>query len=259
MVYVAIGMIGATVMPHNLYLHSALVQSRKLQEDDASIRRAIRFNTIDSTTALTVAFLVNAAILVLAAVVFYGKTSVTAADGQVVTFSPDSDWIRIAYLTLAPLLGHVYRQHVVRRRPARERTEQHDHGHTRRASGHGRLHALARAAVGATDDHAHAGDYPCGPGHWPPRRQQRERSADAQPGRVGAAVAVRDVPAAPLHLLAQAHGRVEARLVSPHRWLGQCAVDHRDGRVRAARFAEIGVACHRRRLTTDSRLRRTRV
>jgi manganese transport protein len=105
MVYVAIGMIGATVMPHNLYLHSALVQSRALQKDDASIRRAIRFNAIDSTTALTVAFLVNAAILVLAAVVFYGKASVTAAGGQVVTFSPDSDWIRIAYLTLAPLLG----------------------------------------------------------------------------------------------------------------------------------------------------------
>jgi manganese transport protein len=105
MVYVAIGMIGATVMPHNLYLHSALVQSRTLQKDDASIRRAIRFNAIDSTTALTIAFIVNAAILVLAAVVFYGKTSVTAAGGQVVTFSPNSDWIRIAYLTLAPLLG----------------------------------------------------------------------------------------------------------------------------------------------------------
>ena len=74
--YVAIGIIGATVMPHNLYLHSALVQSRKLQKDEASIRSAIRFNTIDSTMALTIAFLVNAAILVLAAMVFYGKTSV---------------------------------------------------------------------------------------------------------------------------------------------------------------------------------------
>ena len=51
------------------------------------------------------AFFVNAAIMVLAAMVFYGKTSVTVAGGQVVTFSPDSDWIRIAYLTLAPLLG----------------------------------------------------------------------------------------------------------------------------------------------------------
>jgi manganese transport protein len=105
MVYVAIGIVGATVMPHNLYLHSALVQSRKLQQDEASIRTAIRFNAIDSATALTIAFFVNAAILVLAAMVFYGKTSVTAAGGQVVTFGGDSDWIRIAYLTLAPLLG----------------------------------------------------------------------------------------------------------------------------------------------------------
>jgi manganese transport protein len=60
---------------------------------------------LDSITALTVAFFVNAAIMVLAAMVFYGKTHVTVAGGQTVTFSPDSDWIRIAYLTLAPLLG----------------------------------------------------------------------------------------------------------------------------------------------------------
>ena len=105
MIYVAIGIIGATVMPHNLYLHSALVQSRQLQKDERSIRSAIRFNTIDSVTALAVAFFVNAAILVLAAMVFYGKTSVMAAGGKLITFSPDSDWIRIAYLTLAPLLG----------------------------------------------------------------------------------------------------------------------------------------------------------
>src|SRR5436305_13638971 len=105
MIYVAIGIIGATVMPHNLYLHSALVQSRKLQKDEASIRSAIRFNVIDSTTALSVAFLVNAAILVLAALVFYGRTSVHAAGGHLISFSPNSDWIRIAYLTLAPLLG----------------------------------------------------------------------------------------------------------------------------------------------------------
>jgi manganese transport protein len=105
MIYVAIGIIGATVMPHNLYLHSALVQSRKLQKDEASIRSAIRFNTIDSITALTIAFLVNAAILVLAALVFHGKTSVVVEGGKVITFGANSDWIRIAYLTLAPLLG----------------------------------------------------------------------------------------------------------------------------------------------------------
>ena len=105
MLYVAIGIIGATVMPHNLYLHSALVQSRKLQKDEPSMRRAIQFNTIDSIAALTIAFFVNAAILVLAAMVFFGKESVTLSGGQVVKFSGDSDWIRIAYLTLAPLLG----------------------------------------------------------------------------------------------------------------------------------------------------------
>src|SRR5207248_10443526 len=88
MMFVAIGIIGETVMPHNLYLHSALVQSRKLQKDEASIKSAIRFNTIDSVTALTVAFLVNAAILVLAAMVFYGKSSVTVAGGSVITFAP---------------------------------------------------------------------------------------------------------------------------------------------------------------------------
>jgi manganese transport protein len=105
MIYVAIGIIGATVMPHNLYLHSALVQSRRLQKDDSSIRRALQFNTIDSTVALTVAFFVNAAIMVLAATVFFGKTGVTVPGGRFVAFSPDSDWIRVAYLTLAPLLG----------------------------------------------------------------------------------------------------------------------------------------------------------
>ena len=105
MLYIAIGIIGATVMPHNLYLHSALVQSRRLQKDEPSIRSALRFNTIDSIVALTVAFFVNAAILVLAAMVFFGKHSILVPGGQVVRFGPDSDWIRVAYLTLAPLLG----------------------------------------------------------------------------------------------------------------------------------------------------------
>src|SRR5437879_4526676 len=70
MLYVAIGIIGATVMPHNLYLHSALVQSRRLQKDDSSIRRALQFTTLDSTVALTLAVFVNAAIMVLAARTF---------------------------------------------------------------------------------------------------------------------------------------------------------------------------------------------
>jgi manganese transport protein len=107
MIYVTIGIIGATVMPHNLYLHSALVQSRRLQKDEDSMKQAIRFNTIDSTVALSIAFFVNAAILVLAAMVFFGKQSVVVPGGEVVKFGADADWIRVAYLTLAPLLGTV--------------------------------------------------------------------------------------------------------------------------------------------------------
>ncbi len=107
MVMLAIGIIGATVMPHNLYLHSALVQSRRLQADEKSIRKALQFNTIDSVVALSLAFFVNAAILVLAAMIFFGKQSVKMPDGAVIEFKPDSDWIRIAYLTLAPLVGSV--------------------------------------------------------------------------------------------------------------------------------------------------------
>jgi manganese transport protein len=99
MIFIAIGIIGATVMPHNLYLHSALVQSRKLQADDASVRRAIKFNTLDSVIAL------NAAILVLAGLLFFGKDKMTLPGGEVAVFSADADWIQVAYLTLSPLLG----------------------------------------------------------------------------------------------------------------------------------------------------------
>lgn len=69
--FIAIGIIGATVMPHNLYLHSALVQTRKIKRDEQGIRKALKLNFIDSAVALNAAFFVNAAILVLAATVFY--------------------------------------------------------------------------------------------------------------------------------------------------------------------------------------------
>jgi manganese transport protein len=69
--YIAIGIIGATVMPHNLYLHSALVQTRKIDRTKEGIRQAIKFNRVDSTIALNIAFLVNAAILILAATLFF--------------------------------------------------------------------------------------------------------------------------------------------------------------------------------------------
>jgi len=76
--YIAIGIIGATVMPHNLYLHSALVQSRNIERTERGIKQAIKYNRIDSAIALNIAFFVNAAILILAAAVFFktGNTQV---------------------------------------------------------------------------------------------------------------------------------------------------------------------------------------
>ncbi|MGI8582445.1 MAG: Nramp family divalent metal transporter [Chitinophagaceae bacterium] len=69
--YIAIGIIGATVMPHNLYLHSALVQTRKINRTDKGIKQALKFSMFDTTIALNIAFLVNAAILILAATIFF--------------------------------------------------------------------------------------------------------------------------------------------------------------------------------------------
>jgi manganese transport protein len=98
--YIAIGIIGATVMPHNLYLHSALVQTRKIKRDDNSIKKAIKFNTIDSAIALNMAFFVNAAILILAASVFFASGRQNVAElGQ-------------AHELLAPLLGNKWASHL---------------------------------------------------------------------------------------------------------------------------------------------------
>ena len=248
MLYVAIGIIGATVMPHNLYLHSALVQSRKLQKDEASIRSAIRFNTIDSVTALTIAFFVNAAILVLAAMVFYGKTSVTVAGGQVVTFSPDSDWIRIAYLTLAPLLGTPLAstlfavallasgQSSTITGTLAGQVVMEGFMHWRIKPWLRRLITRTLAIIPAVLDHRHA------------RRQQRDRPADPQPGRAGPATAVRHVPAAAFHQFPQDAWAPGNRLVPADRRLGQRAADHRDGHLRLAGLAQNGLACHHRRM-----------
>lgn len=91
--YIAVGIIGATVMPHNLYLHSALVQTRKIKPDVKGIKRAIKYNLIDSSIALNAAFFVNAAILILAATVFF-----TSGNNNVAR-------IEDAHKLLQPLLG----------------------------------------------------------------------------------------------------------------------------------------------------------
>ena len=93
MLYLAIGILGATVMPHNLYLHSSIVQTRAYVRDDAGRRQAIRWATVDSTVALTFALFVNAAILILAAAVFHGGGHEDVAE------------IGEAHKLLSPLLG----------------------------------------------------------------------------------------------------------------------------------------------------------
>jgi manganese transport protein len=91
--YIAIGIIGATVMPHNLYLHSSLVQTRKFDRSPAGIKQALKYNFIDSTIALNLAFFVNAAILILAAATFHRNGMFEVAE------------IQDAHKFLEPLLG----------------------------------------------------------------------------------------------------------------------------------------------------------
>jgi len=80
--YITIGIIGATVMPHNLYLHSSLVQSRQIKRTTGGLKRAIRLNLLDTTIALNLAFFVNAAILILAAAAFYSRGFFEVAEIQ---------------------------------------------------------------------------------------------------------------------------------------------------------------------------------
>ena len=93
MLYIAIGILGATVMPHNLYLHSSIVQTRRYELNAAGKREAIKFATIDSTVALMFALFINAAILIVAAATFYTRGRNDVAE------------IQDAYKLLTPLLG----------------------------------------------------------------------------------------------------------------------------------------------------------
>jgi manganese transport protein len=93
MLYIAIGILGATVMPHNLYLHSSIVQTRQYAENAEGKREAVRFAFIDSTLALTMALFINAAILIVAAATFHTTGNTQVAE------------IQDAHQLLTPLLG----------------------------------------------------------------------------------------------------------------------------------------------------------
>ena len=93
MLYISIGILGATVMPHNLYLHSSIIQTRNYEDTESSKRSAIKFATIDSTVSLALAFFINAAILILAAATFHKNNLHDIAD------------IYDAHRMLEPMLG----------------------------------------------------------------------------------------------------------------------------------------------------------
>jgi NRAMP (natural resistance-associated macrophage protein)-like metal ion transporter len=136
--YVAIGILGATVMPHNLYLHSALVQTRRIGGSEADKRTACRFNLVDSVIALNGALFVNAAILIVAATVFFKR-------GIAVT---EIQQVRLLYLCRAVV------------------DADRDDGRTDR---HGRLSELPHAPVAPAADHEAGRDH-AGGRHHPDRR-----------------------------------------------------------------------------------------
>src|SRR5262249_18410326 len=82
MLYIAIGILGATVMPHNLYLHSSIVQTRKYERNSSGRAEALRFATLDSTLALSIAFFINAAILIVSAATFHVRGEHSVAEIQ---------------------------------------------------------------------------------------------------------------------------------------------------------------------------------
>ena len=147
MLYIAIGILGATVMPHNLYLHSSIVQSRNYKRTPEGKREAIHMANVDSALALTLALFVNAAILIVAAAVFHrsGHFDVAA--------------IQDAYKLLSPLLGAAGASTLFAVALLASGTELVDYRHAGGAGGDGGIHPPEGFAVAAAADYALAGNY----------------------------------------------------------------------------------------------------
>ncbi len=144
--YIAVGIFGATVMPHNLYLHSALVQTRRIGTTVADKRQACRFNLVDSTLALNGALFVNAAILIMSAAVFFQRHIVVQE-------------IQQAHQLLSPFLGHHGGERSFRLGPALFRAIIDTHGHHGGTNRHGGIPPVPHAAVAQARRHAILRDY----------------------------------------------------------------------------------------------------
>ncbi len=182
MLYVAIGIIGATVMPHNLYLHSSIVQTRAYERNDEGRRDAIKWATADSTIALMLALLVNAAILIVSAVAFHDSGHQDVADiGQAFKLlAPARPWRRL---------------HPVRGGAARLRHQLDGDGDAGRADRDGGLPAHPPAQLGAAAAHPGHRHRPGDRGHRALWRSRHRQAAGAEPGGAVDAVAVRGDPA----------------------------------------------------------------
>jgi manganese transport protein len=141
MLYIAIGILGATVMPHNLYLHSSIVQTRAFGEDEKGRREAIKYSVFDSTVALLFALFINAAILALGAAAFHGRELNEVAD------------IAEAYKLLSPVLGVSLASTLFALALLASGQNSTD-GYPRRADRHGGISADPTETVGSQADHA---------------------------------------------------------------------------------------------------------
>ena len=140
--YVAIGIIGATVMPHNLYLHSALVQSRDVTRSRQAVAEACKYNLIDSAIAMNCAFLINVAILIVAAATFWQQ----AHRGRRKSKQAHQLLDRLAEHQVAPIMLRLGADLLG--------AEFDDHRNAGRANHDGGFFAIPRAAVAATAGHA---------------------------------------------------------------------------------------------------------
>jgi manganese transport protein len=184
MLYIAIGMLGATVMPHNLYLHSSIVQSRKYQRTSAGKREAIWMANVDSALALTVALFVNAAIVVVAAAVFY----------------------RSGHYEVAAIEDAYKLMYAVCRCSAGERAELVHHRNAGWAGGDGRIRSHQGAAVAAAHDHplhCNCSDHHCGVVY---RRARHRKTVVVEPGDFVAATELCGGAAGDFHRQSPGHG-----------------------------------------------------
>jgi manganese transport protein len=202
MLYIAIGILGATVMPHNLYLHSSIVQSRRYKRTPEGKREAVWMANIDSALALSIALFVNAAILVMAAAVFHrsGHYEVAA--------------IQDAFKLLSPLVGAAGASTLFAIALLASRSELLDYRDAGRPGGDGGVHPHPSGSVAAAADYALAGDYShhhCGCGH---RRKGNGKTAHPEPGDSVVAVEFCGGAAGDVHRQPEADGRVCERALA---------------------------------------------